>query len=192
MSTVAEIERLEATAKHMNVLSSHVSSLLHKGYNIRDVCKFKELWPDHPWWMIDFWMSRPHHCRYANDLHAVASGYQCNHIPACCFNLMRCVACDSDQHFAFGDCPVVDAIQDAMLHMACTDEILLMAFAKHSFDAHLQAAVASTKAAIAQRHMHNAWAYQMMVERDQLRLYRRARQQQQQLHPSRKLFKSDI
>lgn len=115
-------------------LASLVNYLLRQDYNVRDVYTFKSMWPEQPWWMMDFVLSRPDVCRHANEPAAASHGCMCRHAPRCSREQTRCIACDSYEHNAFHGCPVVGAIVQSMHAAQCSGEQLLLAFSRHSFN----------------------------------------------------------
>lgn len=120
--------------RHISRLASLVNHLLRQDYNTRDVFTFKQMWPEQPWWTMDFVTSHPDACRHVNDPAAASRGCTCHHTPRCRSDQLRCFACNSHDHFAFYGCPVIGAILESMRVAQCTDEQLLLTFAKHSFN----------------------------------------------------------
>jgi hypothetical protein len=136
-------------------LASLLNYLLRQDYNIRDVYTFKWMWPEQHWWMMDFVLSRPDVCRHVNDPTAAVAA--CRHAPRCRCEQLRCIACDATDHYAFHGCPVVDSLVQSMRAARCSDEQLLLAFSRHSFNDAFR--IAPGCDAITDRRIRNSLAF---------------------------------
>ena len=146
--------------RHIGRLASLLNYLLRQDYNTRDVFTFKQMWPEQPWWTMDFVVAQPDACRHVNDPAAASRGCECRHTPRCRREQLRCVACSSYEHYAFHGCPIIGALVESMRATQCSDEQLLLTFAKHSFnDAFRVQPPGAAEAGTPERQVRNALAF---------------------------------